>query len=226
MEILNRAGRWVRSASSNAKDSEKEELKSKYLYILDSGHGGLDPSTGKYVTSGKRSPKFNDGSVLYEGVENRRKVKAIMLAMKDAGLECIDIVDTWKDISLGERVNRANKLVEKRKCIYISIHSDAYGKGWTSPSGIGVYQFTNSQMSAPIAKIFRKNITNHFDGLALDRGIKNASFYVLRWTNCPAVLIEYGFHTNKDEAKKMITDRWITMVSMSVVESCLEIENM
>ena len=41
---------------------------SKYLYIFDPGHGGL--VDGKYQTAGKRSPKFADGKVLFEGVNN------------------------------------------------------------------------------------------------------------------------------------------------------------
>jgi N-acetylmuramoyl-L-alanine amidase len=167
---------------------------------------------------------FDDGTVLYEGVENRRKVRAIMAGMKEAGLECIDIVDTWKDMSLDKRVNKANKLAAKRKCIYVSIHSDAFGHGWTSPSGIGVYRFTGSQVSAPIAKVFRKNITDAFDGVALDRKIKEARFYVLRYTSCPAILIEFGFHSNKEEAARMLTDEWVNTVAKSVVDSCKELE--
>jgi N-acetylmuramoyl-L-alanine amidase len=222
MDDLTRAGAGHNSAHDNLKG--KIKVKSKYLYILDSGHGGLNPDTGKYVTSGKRSPMFDDGSVLYEGVENRKKVKAIMELMTANGLECVDIVNTWVDTSLGQRVKKANDLAVTRKCIYISVHSDAYGSGWTSPSGIGVYRFTGSQMSAPIAKVFREHITNEFDGIALDRKIKEAPFYVLRYTNCPAVLIEYGFHTNKEEAARMLTDDWIDRVARSAVNSCKEIE--
>ena len=33
--------------------------------ILDAGHGGM--INGKYQTKGKRSPVWEDGSVLYEG---------------------------------------------------------------------------------------------------------------------------------------------------------------
>ena len=41
---------------------------SKKIWLLDPGHGGLDPETGKYVTSGKRSPKWEDGSQYFEGL--------------------------------------------------------------------------------------------------------------------------------------------------------------
>ena len=111
---------------------------SKYLYIIDPGHGGIDPDNGQYVTAGKRMVK--DGIKLYEGVNNRDNVKRIMAGMKKAGLECVDIVNNWRDISLTERVLRANKLAKDRKCIYISIHSDANSNALPNPDSFTPYQ--------------------------------------------------------------------------------------
>ncbi len=48
---------------------------SKFLYIFDSGHGGLD-AKGKYTTAGKRMVK--DDVEFYEGVNNRDNVKRII----------------------------------------------------------------------------------------------------------------------------------------------------
>jgi len=42
---------------------------SKFHVYLDNGHGGI--VDGQYCTPGKRSPKFEDGSQLFEGVYNR-----------------------------------------------------------------------------------------------------------------------------------------------------------
>ena len=96
---------------------------SKYLYIIDYGHGGV--IDGKYQTAGKRSPKFNDRSfpngkpfVLYEGVSNRVNAKMLMNALNRLNIDNVDIVNSDKDISLRERVRRANELNRKRKCIY------------------------------------------------------------------------------------------------------------
>jgi N-acetylmuramoyl-L-alanine amidase len=194
---------------------------SKYLYILDSGHGGIDQDTGQYVTAGKRMVK--DGIKFYEGVNNRDNVKRIMLGMKKAGLDCVDIVNDWRDISLAERVKRANKLNQERKCIYISIHSDANGNGkdWNSASGIGTYVYEKgSKNSHDLAKYMHQELSCNFQGVAKDRKIKKCAFYVVRKTNCPAVLLELGFHTNFKEVNLMRTDEWKEKVVKSVVEAC------
>ena len=199
---------------------------SKYLYILDPGHGGLHPETGKYMTSGKRSPKFDDGSVLYEGVNNRRVVNHWLKLFAAKGIDAVDIVDTYKDMPLWERVQKANSLHKDRKCIYISVHSDAYGSGakWTSPSGLSVFTSVGHTAADPFAELviqelvcqFEKSVKWRFDHSDGDKD-KEALFYVLRKTYMPAILIECGFHTNKVEAKRMLTDEWLNKYTDAVL---------
>ena len=194
---------------------------SKYLYILEAGHGGINPSTGKYVTAGKRMVK--DDVVFYEGVNNRDNVKRIIEGMEKAGLEAIDIVNDWKDISLGERVKRANELAKDRKCVYISIHSDANsnGKEWNQASGIGTYVYEKgSTASNDLSKYMHQELSCNFYGIAKDRKIKKCAFYVVRNTSMPAILLELGFHTHKEEVKRLMTDDWKQRVVKSVVDAC------
>ena len=201
---------------------------SKYLYILDAGHGGLDHN-GKYVTAGKRSPKFDDGSVLYEGVNNRDNVARILTRLKQEGLDAVDIVSDWNDVSLTTRVSRANKLAKTRRCVYISIHSDANGNGteWNSASGISVFTSVGRTLSDAFATCiinelqdnFKDSVKWRFDSSDGDKD-KEAHFYVLKKTICPAVLVEAGFHTNKAEATRMLTDEWKDKLTNSIVEAC------
>lgn len=39
-----------------------------------------------------------------------------------------------------------------------------------------------------------------------DRGVRVSNFYVLKNTNMPAILIEHGFYTNKEECEKLKND--------------------
>ncbi len=207
-------------------------MASKYLYIFDPGHGGL--VNGKYQTAGKRSPKFPDGRVLFEGVNNRDNVERIMSKFRANGLDCVDIVNSDLDISLGERVRKANSLAKDRKCIYISIHSDAAGDGvrWHSASGISVWTSKGETKSDIFASIvidelqskFLQSIkwrTNMTDG---DEDWEE-NFYVLRETRCPAILCELGFHTNEAETKRMMTTEFKDKVVNALLAAALKWEN-
>ena len=206
---------------------------SKYLYIFDPGHGGL--VDGKYQTAGKRSPKFSDGRVLFEGVNNRDNVIRIMKAFKENGLDCVDIVNSEYDVSLVERVKKANKLSKERKCIYISIHSDANGDGvkWDQASGMSVFTSEGQTKSDIFASIVIDSLqenflstikwrTNKTDG---DED-KEENFYVLKNTDCPAILCELGFHTNEAETKRMMTLDYKNKIVDAMVASAIKWEKL
>lgn len=185
------------------------------LIILDSGHGGL--IKGVYQTPGKRSPKLDDGSVLYEGVNNRDNVNRVMKALKAEGIDCVDIVKSNKDVPLEKRVADTNALHAERPCLFISFHSDAAGNGvdWHPASGFSVYTSVGQTESDKFAEIVLNEVAAIFGSKLKWRtdktdgdGDKEENFYVLKNTNCPAVLIECGFHTNKAEAIAMQSDAW------------------
>lgn len=187
--------------------------------IIDAGHGGISPFNNEYVTAGKRMVK--DGITFYEGVNNRDNAERIAIALIEAGHD-VFYNDKWKDVPLTERCYDANKL---NPDLLISIHSDANGNGkeWNSASGIGTYIYTNcSQKTKAFAHSIHNALVCNFDGIAKDRGIRKAGFYILKHTNCPAVLLELGFHTNKEEVQKMLTEDWKERVVASIVEAVEE----
>tara|TARA_R110000822_G_scaffold67329_3_gene164037 strand:+ start:6602 stop:7228 length:627 start_codon:yes stop_codon:yes gene_type:complete len=204
---------------------------SKFTYILDPGHGGM--VNKKYATPGKRSPKFDDGSVLYEGVNNREIVKLLIKAMEAEDIKCIDIVASEQDISLPIRVNRANNLSRTKPCIYISIHSDANGDGivWDKASGLSVYTSKGQTKSDEFAELvidelqenFKSDVKWRTDSSDGDKD-KEENFYVLKNTNCPAILCELGFHTNKEEATKMLTADWKNKIVLSIIYAIKKFE--
>ncbi|HHE36952.1 MAG TPA: N-acetylmuramoyl-L-alanine amidase [Candidatus Cloacimonetes bacterium] len=52
-----------------------------------------------------------------------------------------------------------------------------------------------------------------------DRGVKQANFYVLRGAFMPAVLIELGFLSNKEEEKKLTKSSYQNKLAQSIYES-------
>ncbi|NRA12000.1 MAG: N-acetylmuramoyl-L-alanine amidase [Crocinitomicaceae bacterium] len=204
---------------------------SRYTYLLDPGHGGI--IDGVYQTSGKRSPEwddreFPDGSpyVLYEGVNNRDVVNRILNALSALNISTKDIVDSESDIGLTERSNRANELHKESPCVLISIHSNAYGSGWTSPTGIDIFIYNGSVSEATknMQTVFCDKVKAAMNGMTEWRGAKAENFAILRQSNCSSILIEGGFHSNKDEVKLMLTEEWKEPFVQSIVDAIQYVE--
>lgn len=167
-------------------------IKSNYHFLLDAGHGGI--VNGQYVTAGKRSPLWPDGRQLFEGVSNRMIVRRIFQLCQNAGISCTILVPEEQDISLGERVRRANAIASKTPSIFISVHSNAGGgTGWEIFTTPGL---TNSDKVATImfnsARKFLPTFKMRVDFSDGDPD-QEALFYVIKNTICPAVLTENLF---------------------------------
>ena len=210
----------------------------RYTWLLDPGHGGL--IDGVYQTAGKRSPKFDDGSVLYEGVFNRDVVNRIMDLCKGVSPACptgaptikanaINLVDTEEDVSLRGRVQLANSLHKvKRNCIYVSVHANAFGNGkdFNSAGGICSFHHYNSKNGKKLAQVLQPHLAAN-TGFR-DRGViandRWANFYVLRKTWMPAVLSENGFMTHLGDASALMTDEMRQKIAEAHFAMIMEIE--
>ena len=205
---------------------------SKYTWLLDAGHGGINPSTGEYVTAGKRSPIWlNNGvnmSQYFEGVGNRQIVDKIAKNLDKLNIPYFKICDSWEDVSLNERVRKANKLeVVFKNCVYLSIHSDAFTK--ESANGYSAYTSKGETQSDKIAEVFIDNMQINFPKRKLRKDTrdgdqdKEANFYVLKNTTCPAVLIENFFMTNFTECKLLLNPKFQDKIAFCHSESIKQI---
>lgn len=213
---------------------DPKPMKSEYHYLIDNGHGGWviddEHPEGYYPTSGKRSPKDPEtGEVLiYEGVNNRINAKLLLDELTRMRISASLLVPEEEDISLGERVRRANKEHKQRKCILISIHSNAAGSRgeWANAKGNGLYISKNrSQTTDKLVDIMADQVKHDFQNETRWRGIKERGFTIITQTNCPAILTEFGFHDNLEEAKKMLTDDWRELVVKSLSHSIIRFED-
>jgi N-acetylmuramoyl-L-alanine amidase len=165
--------------------------------LLDAGHGGV--VNGHYQTSGKRSPVWDDGTVLYEGEFNRAVKSRLKEMLEIKGIKYVDVNPQDTDLSLSERVEIANNYDNS---LYISIHANAGG-------GKGCEVFTSENCSADstrMAKCIEAQFSPHFYGERW-RGIKKRDFYVIKNTKMPAVLVEAFFMDTERECRKYLMTR-------------------
>jgi N-acetylmuramoyl-L-alanine amidase len=168
--------------------------------ILDNGHGKDTP--------GKRSPIWADGSQLMEWKFNREIVAIIHKTLQSSGIESVIIVPEEHDVPLQERVNRANLIYKDDKNSFlISVHGNAGGG-----SGFEVFTSVGQTESDIIAQFFAiecikviPHLRFRSDETDKDKD-KEENFYILKHTNCPAILTENGFMDNLNDCKFMLSN--------------------
>jgi N-acetylmuramoyl-L-alanine amidase len=181
---------------------------SKYLWILDNGHGGV--IDGVYQTSGKRSPVWPDGEVLYEGVFNRAIVDRLMALCKANNIDAVNLVDTPEDVPLSDRTSKANSIAKAsdKPCIYVSVHANGFSD--EAANGWEVYTSPGETKSDEIASILFEKARIEFPSYNMRKDTrdgdpdKEANFYVLIHTTMPAILSENFFMTNYKECHEIL----------------------
>lgn len=162
--------------------------------IIDNGHGKETP--------GKCSP---DGKIK-EWDYNRRIAEALYHELVMQGITTLMLVPGEGDVSLHERVSRANRLAQGRsETVLVSIHLNAAGSDgqWHEARGFTAFVAPNgSKKSRTLATL----LTQEAERVGL-RGnrckgepYKVQSLAMCRDTRCPAVLTECAFMDNKEDA--------------------------
>ena len=198
---------------------------SKWIYILDAGHGGINPSTGSYVTPGKRSPFWTDGTIYYEGVGNRQIVALVTAKLQYLGIETAETVypENHEDVGLSRRCQRANEFHAQsgKRGVLISVHSNAAES--SSAHGFEVFTSPGQTASDGFAKIWLEEHSKAFPALR-NRGHKEEHFTVLTKSNCPAILIETMFHTNESECRILMSEAGRCRIADAIVSAIVRIE--
>lgn len=171
---------------------KEEEKPMGKKVVLDPGHGE--------ETAGKRSP---DNSY-FEHEFNLDMAKRLGAILERHGVEVVHTRADEHDVTLADRVKVSNTAVPD---LFVSLHSNASGEGWTDPDGYGIYTSAkgdtagrNIAAKAILARAREAGLHIWGDGL-----FHNAGLYVLKNTVAPAVLIEHGFHTNIHEVALLKT---------------------
>ena len=184
-------------------------------------------------TPGKCSPdkKF------YEYKYSREICQAVKVALEDLGytvfidIEDEDLPNVNQSKELCLRCKIVNDLQKIYKnCIYISIHVNAAGNGtkWMNATGWSAYTSVGVTSADKLAECLYEAAKKNLNGKKLrtdftdkDSDIES-NFYVLKHTNCPAVLTENFFQDNKEDVKYLTSDEGFHQIVRLHVEGILQ----
>lgn len=157
--------------------------------ILDAGHGGWDP--GKTGTAGAD-----------EKTLNLEIVKRLQAYLELNGAEVILTRDADEALGGGKREDMAvRKSIanESGGDILVSIHQNAFPSA--RAKGAQVFYHKSSEKGKQLAEILQESLRARLDGENARQAKENANYYILRTTAIPAVIVECGFLSNREEER-------------------------
>lgn len=157
------------------------------VILLDAGHGGWDP--GKTGTTGADEKELNLAVV--------EKLQGLL---EQGGATVLLTRDTDEALGKGKREDMAQrkKLAnETRAEILVSIHQNAFPSA--SAKGAQVFYHASGEAGKLLAECIQESLRERVDGSNQRQAKQNKDYYILRTTEIPAVIVECGFLSNREE---------------------------
>lgn len=197
-------------------NSDKVEKK-EYTVVLDAGHGSSD--SGKVGINGVLEKDIN----LSISKETKKH-------LEKKGIRVVMTRDKDESLAEGEKGNRkvqdmkarVKRINDTKPNLAVSIHQNSYHE--ESIHGAQVFYYEHSESGEKDARILQEAL------LAVDpdntRQVKaNTTYYLLKRTEVPILIVECGFLSNQEEAEKLASEDYQKEIAKAIangIESCLK----
>jgi len=170
--------------------------KRKYIVCVDPGHGGTDP--GKVGINGQLEKDINLAiAKKLKTYLEASDVTVVLTRDKDMGLYSSG--DAHK--KMADMRKRCQLIEEVKPDLVISIHQNSYHEEYVH--GAQVFYYGTSEPGKALAELIQKKMIDYVDPENRRQAKANESYYILKKTNVPIAIVECGFLSNWEEAKKL-----------------------
>lgn len=189
---------------------QEAETKEKTVIVLDSGHGGSDPG------------KVGIGDVLEKDLNLEIALKT-QRQLEKAGYKVVmtrtvdeELKRNGKEAGKIEDMRARVEIMNREKpALVVSIHQNSYPQ--SNVKGAQVFYYSHSKEGEKAAVTIQKALKK-LDENNTREAKDNDTYYLLRKTEVPAVIVECGFLTNPEEAKKLQEESYQKQVAKLICE--------
>ena len=185
------------SVSSDRVVNEREKMR----VVIDAGHGGADP--GKVGVNGALEKDINlkIARKLQDFLE-LQDIEVILTRDSDAGLYDEDASN--KKVQYMKR--RVELIENADPAVVVSVHQNSYHEEYVH--GAQTFYYDGSEQGKALAEKIQQTLLNGVDENNTRVAKANSSYYLLKKTSYPIVIVECGFLSNNEEAEKLESDSY------------------
>ena len=203
---------------SNPLQADSEQVLRKMTVVVDAGHGGIDP--GAISADGTLEKDIN--LALSECLSDMLKAFGfnVVMTRTEDGLICDQGLSTVREMKRSDINNRLDLSEKNRNSILISIHQNKFSQ--SKYNGTQVFYSVNNPLSKQLAQNIQSDVSRLLQPQN-NRQIKSvgSEIYLLYHSTKPAVMVECGFISNPDELKNLLSEKYQSKLSFSILNSIL-----
>ena len=189
------------------------------VVVLDPGHGGRDPGKVGVNQALEKDINLSVAEKVKEEME-AAGITVIMTRGEDKGL-----YDEDADNKQVQDLQRRCELIHQAApdCA-VSIHQNSYSD--ESVSGAQIFYYEDSQEGKNLAACLQEAMSTELPEGTMREAKGNDSYYLLKKTDAPAVIVECGFLSNPEEADLLTDDTYQASLAGAIcrgVERYLEL---
>lgn len=173
--------------------------KTPYCVVIDAGHGGADP--GKVGVDGSLEKDINLAiAKKLQTFLRMEDVDVVLTRESDTGL----YDENASNKKVQDMKRRVSIIEEKRPQLTVSIHQNSYHEEYVH--GAQTFYYNNSESSKQLAEQIQQVMAAQLDVENTRQAKANDSYYLLKKTSTPIVIVECGFLSNYEEAQKLSSE--------------------
>lgn len=173
--------------------------KGKTKICVDAGHGRDDP--GKVGVNGSKEKDINLSIALkLKGCLEKEGYEVVMTRETDTDLADADA----SSAKVSDLKNRVALIAREKPDLTISIHQNSYTD--SAVHGAQVFYYEQSAEGKQLAETLQQVLNEDFTENGTRSAKANQSYYMLRKTPVPTVIVECGFLSNPEEAEQLNTE--------------------
>ena len=178
--------------------NQQEKQEEVTTVVIDAGHGGIDPGKVGINDALEKDINLSIAIKLKKYLE-QQDIRVVMTRETDEGL--YEESDSNKKVR--DMKNRLAIMEKTAPALTISIHQNSYPE--ESVSGMQVFYYETSIEGKALAEIMQKTMINSLKPQKERTAKANDTYYLLKKTTVPIVIVECGFLSNRAEAELLVS---------------------
>lgn len=185
-----------------------EDVSENEIVIIDAGHGGKDP--GKIGVNDVLEKDLNL-QIAKKVKENLEKQKVTVIMTRED--------DTAEDGKMADMKKRVALINEEKPAIAVSIHQNSYSQA--DIKGAQVFYYEHSEVGKNAALIIQEEL-KQIDSENTREAKGNDTYYLLKKTEVPTIIVECGFLSNAQEAEKLTDETYQNELANSICDGIIK----